>query len=418
MKNDYITISEASEKWKLSLRQVQHLCKLGSVDGAVRFGRAWMIPKDARKPKDGRTKQARDSKALDENPTLPMLRKAPFLDMTDLYTVPGSAQKVIEELSVHPEAQALFEAEIAYSRGEIDKVIKRAQYFLNSRSGFYAVNAGGMLLGLAAMWRGDITLYRQAKVHIFNAPTKTQTDKEIMGLSIACVDSAVRDISNYPEWFKTGKFGHLPQDAHPSARVFYVKYLLVFAQDMAKNRFSLPDVTGLGLMKSMPYIVEPMIVQAVVDKTVIPEIYLRLLVAIAYHQCGDDRNAIEHIDKAIKLALPDGLIGILAEHRRQFDYLLDERLALADPKAYERYKELHKELLTGWTKLHNSLLSRSVSNALSIREREIARLAAFGCSNAEIAKRLHLTVDSVKKSIFRIMNKTGAEKREELGAYV
>ncbi len=419
LKNNYITISEVSEKWKLSLRQVQHLCRIGAVDGAVRFGRAWMIPKDARKPQDGRTKQVRDSKAdFDGKSILPMPRKAPFLDMTDLYTVPGSAQKVIERLATHPEAQALFEAEIAYSRGEIDKVIEHAKYFLNSRSGFYAVNAGGMLLGLAAIWRGDITLYRQAKVHIFNAPAKTQTDKEIMGLSIACVDSAVRDISNYPEWFKKGKFGHLPQDAHPSARVFYVKYLLVFAQDMAKNRFSLPDVTGLGLMKSIPYIVEPMIVQAVVDKTVIPEIYLRLLVAIAYHQCGDDQNAVEHIDKAIELALPDGLLGILAEHRRQFDFLLDERLEFADPKAYERYRELHKQLLSGWTKLHNSLLSRSVSNALSIREREIARLAAFGCSNAEIAKRLHLTVDSTKKAIFRIMNKTGAEKREDLGAYV
>lgn len=417
-KNDFMNIKEASEKWALSPRRVQNLCQGGAVDGAVRFGRAWMIPKDAPRPPDGRTKQARAYKTNECKDNLPMPRKAPFLDMTDLYTKAGTADAVIESLSDNPEAQALFAAEIAYSRGEIDKVIEQAQYFLNSHSGFYAVNAGGMLLALCAMWRGDIHLWREAKMHIFEAPAKTQTDKEIMGLSIACVDSAVRDISSYPDWFTRGQFGHLPPDSHPAARVFYVKYLLVFAQDMAKNQFKLPDVTGLGLMKTIPYITEPMIAQAVAEKTVIPEIYLRLLVAIAYHQCGDDKSAIPHIDKAIALALPDNLLGILAEHRRNFDSLLDDRLMLADEQAFVRLKELHKGLLDGWTKLHNSLLSRSVSNALKVREREIARLAAFGFSNDEIAKRLYMSVDSVKKAVYRIMNKTGADKREELGAYV
>ncbi len=418
VKNDYICISEAAEKWGLSPRQVQYLCKNGAVAGAVRFSHAWMIPKEAPRPTDRRTKEAREEMRVGENKTSPMPRKAPFLDMTDLYTVPGSAEECIATLADYPEAQALFAAEIAYSRGEIDKVYMYAQHFLANRSDFYAVNAGGMLLALAAMWKGDIHLYREAKVHVCEAPAVSEDDRSIMALSLACVDSAVRDISNYPKWFTLGKFGHLPPDAHPAARVFYIKYLLVFAQDMAKSQFKLPDVTGLGLMKSIPYIVEPMITQAAVDKTVIPEIYLRLLVAVAYHQCGDEESAIEHVDKAIALALPDRLLGILAEHRRQLDYLLDDRLMLADPQACRRYKELHKGLLDGWTMLHNSLLSKSVSRALTIKEREIARLAAFGLTNAQIAKQLHITVDSVKQAIYDAMNKTGVNERESLGAFV
>ena len=93
--------------------------------------------------------------------------------MTDLYTKAGTADECIKNLSDNPEAQALFAAEIAYCRGEIDKVIQHANEFLHSRSGFYAVNAGGMLLALAAMWKGDIALYRQAKIHICDAPWKT-----------------------------------------------------------------------------------------------------------------------------------------------------------------------------------------------------------------------------------------------------
>lgn len=412
-----ITAHQAAEKWNMSVRNVQDLCKRGRIGGAERKGRDWMIPADAQRPIDGRSKAG---KAAKENTAAnqPLIRKAPFLDMTDLYTKAGTADAVIESLSDNPEAQALFAAEIAYSRGEIDKVIEHAKYFLNAHSGFYAVNAGGMLLALSAMWKGDIHLWREAKVHIFEAPAKTQTDKEIMGLSIACVDSAVRDISSYPDWFTRGQFGHLPVDSHPAARVFYIKYLLVFAQDMAKSQFKLPDVTGFGLMKSIPYIVEPMIVQAQVEKTVIPEIYLRLLVAIAYHQTGDDASAIIHIDKAIELALPDRLLGILAEHRRQFDDLLDDRLMLADPNACRKYRELHKGLLEGWTTLHNSLLSKSVSKALTIKEREVARLAAFGLTDAEIAKQLFISVSAVKKHIYRAKNKTGVNDREELGAFV
>ncbi len=414
---DKITAQQVAEKWKMTVRNVQDLCKRGRIPGAERKGRDWMIPADAQRPIDGRSKEG---KAAKENSALhqPLIRKAPFLDMTDLYTKPGSANEVIASLADHPEAQQLFAAEIAYSRGEIDKVYEHARHFLNLHSGFYAVNAGGMLLALAAMWKGDINLYREAKVHITEATAKNDIDRDIMALSLACVNSAVRDLSNYPGWFQRGQFEYLHPDSHAAAKVFYVKYLLVFAQEMAKGKFKLPDVTGMGLVKSIPYITEPLISGVVAEKLVIPEIYLRLLVAISYHQIGDDASAVKHIDIAIALALPDNLLGILAEHRRNFDTLLDDRLRLADEKAFDRFKALHKSLLEGWTKVHNSLLSRSVSSALTIREREIARLAAFGISNSEIAGRLYMSVDSVKKSIFRIMNKTGATKREELGAYV
>ena len=149
MQTKYMKASEAAELWGISLHRVQEFCKNGRIEGVMRFGRSWMIPADAQKPIDTRYKGMKIK--YEENPTLPMPRKAPFLDMTDLYPKPGTADKCIERLAGHPEAQALFAAEIAYSRGEIDKVIEHARYFLHARSGFYAVNAGGMPLALCAM---------------------------------------------------------------------------------------------------------------------------------------------------------------------------------------------------------------------------------------------------------------------------
>lgn len=53
---DYISVKAASEKWSISERRIQKLCEENRIDGTERFGRAWMIPKDAEKPVDGRLK--------------------------------------------------------------------------------------------------------------------------------------------------------------------------------------------------------------------------------------------------------------------------------------------------------------------------------------------------------------------------
>ena len=100
-----------------------------------------MIPRAAKKPADLRYKRSRQG--AEAEPNLPMPRKAPFLDMTALYIRAGTADEVIRSLADNPEAQALFAAEIAYSRGEIDNVIAHTSDFLRSHSGFCAVCAGG-----------------------------------------------------------------------------------------------------------------------------------------------------------------------------------------------------------------------------------------------------------------------------------
>lgn len=47
---DYIAVKEAAEKWKISERRVQKLCEENRIEGVVRFGRSWMIPRAAAKP--------------------------------------------------------------------------------------------------------------------------------------------------------------------------------------------------------------------------------------------------------------------------------------------------------------------------------------------------------------------------------
>lgn len=403
-----ITVKEAAKKWGVTTRRVQDLCKQGRIPGAQRWERTWMIPQDALYP----TEQTAHIESL------PMPRKSPFLDMTDLYNAPGSADESIAALEGQPEAQQLLAAQIAYCRGQIDKVYDHIQFFLEAHSGFYAVLGGGMLLSLCAMWRGDLPLWQKARQHMLEAPCKNDADRDIVTMSIAAADSAIRHTEEFPEWFRRGRFGILPPDAHPAASVYYVKYLLFVAQDVAMQKLYRENVNGMNLMRFLPYLIEPLITQASVERTVLPEIYLRLLCATVYKDLGNMEFANAHIDKAIALALPDDLLGVLAEHRRQLGSALDDRLALVDQNALKRLKELHKQLTVGWATLHNAVLARRVSTVLSPREREVAKLVAFGLTNSEIAQQLHLSVASVKSIVAMIRNKTGIVSRSEIADYI
>lgn len=48
------TCKEMAEKWNISERTVTAFCKSGKISGAVKEGRSWQIPDDAKKPVDGR----------------------------------------------------------------------------------------------------------------------------------------------------------------------------------------------------------------------------------------------------------------------------------------------------------------------------------------------------------------------------
>ncbi len=52
---EYLTTSEAAEKWGITRRRVNVLCSEGRIKGAIQKGKIWLIPEKTVKPVDGRT---------------------------------------------------------------------------------------------------------------------------------------------------------------------------------------------------------------------------------------------------------------------------------------------------------------------------------------------------------------------------
>ena len=308
-------------------------------------------------------------------------------------------------------------AQIQYRRGEINAVYDKARYFLKNNSGLYVMLGAAMLLSKCAIWRGDIRLWNEVKKYVFKIPHETEKRRAIISCALANIDMSIYDNDDFPEWFKSGDFEILPIDSHPAARVEYVRYLYLTGFRLASKQIEIKDMTGLSYMSMIPQIAEPLITQAIVDKTIVPEISLRLLCAIAYYNTGQKDKAIKHIDIALTKALADKLYGLLAENITDFDGLLEERIKLIDENSLDAIKELQKSYNAGKAKLVSVIKNRYITSTLTTREREVAKLTAFGFTVKEISEALYISQSTVKQTITKVIQKTHIHSRKEI-AYI
>ena len=61
---EYMSAPQAAEKWGISERRVQILCKQNRIPGVSKIGYMWLIPKVADKPVDKRQKQKKGCEKL------------------------------------------------------------------------------------------------------------------------------------------------------------------------------------------------------------------------------------------------------------------------------------------------------------------------------------------------------------------
>jgi DNA-binding CsgD family transcriptional regulator len=93
-------------------------------------------------------------------------------------------------------------------------------------------------------------------------------------------------------------------------------------------------------------------------------------------------------------------------------YAADENLIRARERVLMKYLNRH---VGPWLQAHFVRLRETQHQAtLTLRERHVAELTAEGLTNAQIAARLHVTVDTVKKHLTHAMAKTKCANRTQL----
>ena len=408
----YITAAQAAKKWNLTVRRVQDMCRNHKIHGAVRWGRDWMIPADADRPADRRRVQ----QVQTVSDSAQLHRKHPAIILSNLYHLPGTADRVAYSLEDRPQSAALFRSQLAYLRGNIQESLSIAGHLEKESCGHDLQIGCGLILANCAVFTGNRELFVKAREMIAQAPCHSTRDRCAVDFWVAAAQSELRETGLFPLWFYRGRFDLLPGDSFPSARFYYLRLMYLLGHEYAMGHHGEPDEQAkMGLFSC---VAEPLIAQNHKEGALVSEIYTRLICASSYHDLGIDTMAVHHLDAAIQLALPDKLYMPLAEYRRQLDFLMDERLSRVQPEACTQVKALNKAWLKGWTKLQSLERGRQISNDLTAREREVAKHAAFGLSNKEIAERLNISVNTVKQSLRTAMDKTGAMRRSELADYI
>ena len=86
------------------------------------------------------------------------------------------------------------------------------------------------------------------------------------------------------------------------------------------------------------------------------------------------------------------------------------RLKQVDEAAWNEVNGLFKVYVENWSKLNSNITGRHIIANLSRQNREVARLAAFKLSDAEIAGRMNMSISGVKQAIRIIKQKSGLER--------
>lgn len=393
----YMSSREAAQKWGVSLRNVQRLLTEGRIEGAQKCGGAWVIPADAAKPGDPR----RARKSAGAHPFVTLPRDCPILIHTSLYSIPGSAEDVAASLAGDTGAQTLFRCMLAYQRGDMTLAAALGAALPVDASRPDLLLGAAVTRGLCAMYRGNVKTWLSAVEQVRSLPCETDEARDARDFQLADLALALYEWQGVPGWLREGDFDRLSPDSWPLARFLYMKYHMLERGD-----------PGVALLA------RPFASQNRLEGGLVSEIYCRLMLAIACHEQGQLASAAREIDRALDLALPDGIIAPLAEYRNDLGTLLDERLALRDEAALRAVRTLHRQLTEGWTSLNVALCGVTYTPALTPQEHHAAKLACRGLTNAEIARRMGVAVSTVKGHISRAIGKTGASGRADLAQYI
>ena len=76
-----------------------------------------------------------------------------------------------------------------------------------------------------------------------------------------------------------------------------------------------------------------------------------------------------------------------------------------EPEIVKKIVTAGEDIVKGWTSLYNTLYGTKLTNELTLREYQTARLVWRGLGNAEIARRMGISLNTLKlymKAIYEI----------------
>ena len=391
---EYISTMEASEKWGVSLRQVQRLLAANRIPRAKKYGRSWMIPGNAEKPADPRREKKPPGQSLSSE-------LAHMIEATSV-PMPSHNPDVILKIVKEEKPRLQYEGELAYLRGDF----ARAMCCYDKTEGDEAARLRASLVAVAsAISLGDYPVYLKIEAYLksYVAAGRCSDSSAIAELALASVAVSVAAPNMVPTWLSEGDFSASLAQVRPTyilylrAKYFMCigKYEITLAVAQTALTFCAPE---RGITFS--------------------EIYLRVVCALACHCLGRENEAKRWLLEAMRIALPHGFITPFAENVSDFGGLVEQCLEEAFPDCFDAVIRQWECTVKNWITFHNHFTKDNITLILSLREYHLAQLVARRIPYAKIARQFNISVGRLKNIMLEIYEKLFISSRDELTQYV
>lgn len=399
----YMSGKEAAQKWGISLRYVQRYCVEGRIPGAVKLGRAWAIPCDAKKPGDLRKfAPAEPEKAPSPPLSAPQGRHLPMPLLNTPYAL-GRSREAVEDIA-DVDTRSIALAEYYYFSGQSAKASDVAEPYLTSRD---------MALGLSACW-----IYAYANLALGRIPRARQAMAQLQSTVANLDENTPPGDRALAICISTGAsvLLHLPLPKILSPLKQHISLLPVglklFVLYIEAHHAYLNQQYGacIGIAETALALEN--------ELYPIPTIYLHLVAAMGYMSLRQPEQAREHLLESWKIAQPDDMIEAFGEHHGLLGGLLEATLKKDYPEAFARIIDIVYSFSAGWRKIHNPDTGHHVADDLTTTEFAIAMLAARDWSNKEISNHLGISVNTVKLHLSSAFQKLCISQRKELAQFM
>jgi LuxR family maltose regulon positive regulatory protein len=143
------------------------------------------------------------------------------------------------------------------------------------------------------------------------------------------------------------------------------------------------------------------------------EIMLEIEIAGAYEKIGERNNALFHLNHALVLAFPDRIIMPFVEFSKYILPLLRQVSREIDAEYIKNISQRAQDFREKLNMIQLNFFSKELYH-LTQQEVKIARLAAEGYSNQEIAETMFIQESTVKTHLTHVFSKLDIEKRSQL----
>lgn len=381
---EYISVKEASELWGIDASNIGKLCRKGKIEGAKIVGRNWLIPQNAPKPIDGRTRAAKE------------------IQRSTVFRFPLYINFPVESFvpPLSGEEASLRQAQVDFNNCEFEKAKVLFETLAeNAESIYVKICAHFYMCVLSAVYDMKIPWgkYYCGMILLLSADFPRKKEMELF---LPWLDFIIGQVGRIPEKLNVDP----AYDYHPSAwylNTFLSAFNHTKANDYTPNtKCSEPFVTLCRIAERDGYYVEGQ------------ELHVSLFM---FHYFANNKGAMEyHLRNAVRLAYEHDLLYAIADIEAYYPDAVNAVLCEYPDSFAERIRKNSNKIIDNYSRFTKKASITNVYERLSKSDFRYAFYAIEGYANKQVADICGVSERTVAKRYNDIYDKLGINSKKEL----